>query len=114
MISAPPKASPPPIRCQFFELLAKSEKQIKILNASRNPTSPSSASSCAQVAQDSANLAPKWQQNGAKMDSKLSAKGTTWRENDGLNEPKLIKQSMKNKAVECYSLHALMRTLWKK
>ena len=40
-------------------------------------------------------------QNGAKMDSKLSAKGATWRENEALSEPKLIKQSMKNKAVEC-------------
>ena len=53
-------------------------------------------------------------QNGAKMDSKLSPKGATWRENEALSEPKLIKQSMKNKAVECYSLHALMRTLWRK
>ena len=50
----------------------------KILNASRNPTSPSSASSCAQVAQDSANLAPKWQQNGAKMEP-------TWHQNGAKN-----------------------------
>ena len=53
-------------------------------------------------------------QNGAKMHTKLSAKGATWRENEALSEPTLRKQSMKNKAVECYSLYALMRTLWKK
>ena len=50
------------------------KNDTKILDASRNPTSPSSASSCAQVAQDSANLAPKWQQNGAKMEP-------TWQQN---------------------------------
>ena len=32
-------------------------------------------------------------------------KGATWRENGAPSEPKLIKQSTKNKAVECYSLH---------
>ena len=53
-------------------------------------------------------------QNGAKMEPKLSPKGAKWRENGAPSEPKLIKQSVKNKAVECYSLYALMRTLWKK
>ena len=43
-----------------------SGSEILILDASRNPTSPSSASPCAQVPQDSANLAPTWSQNGTK------------------------------------------------
>ena len=54
--------------------------------------------------------APKWSQNGAKIEPKEAK----WRENGAPSEPKLIKQSVKNKAVEWYSLYALMRTLWKK
>ena len=40
-------------------------------------------------------------QKEAKMDPKLTPKGAKWRENGAPSEPKLIKQSMKNKAVEC-------------
>ena len=39
-------------------------------------------------------------QNGAKMEPKWSPKGAKWRENGTPSEPKLIKQSVKNKAVE--------------
>ena len=65
--------------------------------------------------------AAKWSQNGTKIDpkgsqmeAKLNPKGSKRRENGVPSEQKLIKQSVKNKAVECYSFHALKRTLWRK
>ena len=39
---------------------------LKILCASRNPTSPSRTSSCTKVAQDGAKLAPNWVQKSTK------------------------------------------------
>ena len=42
------------------------KKVIKILCASRNPTSPSRTSSCTKAAQDGAKLAPNWVQKSTK------------------------------------------------
>ena len=68
-------------------------RQTLIPSASRNPTSPSSASSCGQVAQDTANLAPKWQQNGAKMEPTWHQNGAKWSQNGSTFRKKSIKKS---------------------
>ena len=65
----------------------------KILNASRIPTSPSSASSCARRAQHSANMPPKGSENEGKNVQRGAKMKANWGQ-DAVRSDKKRKQTL--------------------
>ena len=100
------------IKRNFFEKLTKNGSKIGAQGGSNEPAFRSLDPSWGHPAAQRDPTVPKgrpweakWRPRSSKMEPKWSPKGAKWRENGAPSEPKLIKQSVKNKAVECYSLH---------
>ena len=96
------------IKRNFIEKLTKNGSKIGAQGGSNEPAFRSLDPSWGHPAAQRDPTVPKgrpweakWRPRSSKMEPKWSPKGAKWRENGAPSEPKLIKHSVKNKAVEC-------------